>query len=438
MLPLTASISSGTLRIGGYDSIALAERFGTPLFVFDRATFETRARQYGSTLDFERVFYAAKAFCCVAVCELADDLGLGLDVCSGGELATALTAGFPPDRIVLHGNNKTIEELELARSAGVGRVVVDSFDEIERLEKVGLQTKLALRITPGIEANTHDYITTGRQDSKFGFGLADGVALRALAAAREVPGCDVAGIHAHLGSQIFNLDAFELAVPRIAAFLADARELLGWEARELNLGGGFGVAHAEDEVTVAPSAAVGRLSAAVAGECSRRSLAIPELFLEPGRSLVGQSMVSLYRVGTVKEVPGVRTYVSVDGGMADNIRPPLYGARYETFLANRPRDPCDMSAAVAGRFCESGDLLIKDARLPSDTAPGDLLCIPSTGAYTYSMASNFNRVPRPPVVMVDDGRATVIVEREGYADVMSMDRRLDGTPPTSAAPPPGR
>ena len=428
VLPLTASITDEDhLSIGGCDVVALAARFGTPLVVFDRATFEDRARAYSAALSPDHVFYAGKAFCCVAACELLDALGLGLDVCTGGELATARAAGFPPERIIFHGNNKSAEELAMAGSMGVGRIVVDSYEEIDRLAEVGVRTNILVRITPGVEAHTHEFVQTGQEDSKFGFGLGDGLALEALKRAAQVPGCELVGVHAHIGSQIFELAAYDLAIRRLADFLARVQNELSFEALELNLGGGLGIAHTHDEMTPAPAEAIRRMQAAIRREFSVRNLASPRLFVEPGRSIVGSAAVTVYEVGSVKRIPGVRTYVSVDGGMSDNIRPALYGARYEALIADRAGAPPGPRVTVAGKHCESGDVLIRDVHLPDDIAPGDLLCIPATGAYTYSMASTYNRVPRPSVVMVEEGRAIEIVARESHADLLRLDRSIDGS-----------
>jgi diaminopimelate decarboxylase len=427
ILPDTASTVDGRLQLAGQDAVELAERFGTPVIVLDRATLETRAKSYSSVVEPSRVFYAGKALCCVAVCQIVDSLGLGLDVCSGGELETARRAAFPMERVVFHGNNKSIPELERARDLEVGRVVVDSYEEIDRLATIKATSKLIVRITPGVEAHTHEFVQTGQEDSKFGFTLAEGIAMEALRRAQAVSTAELVGVHAHIGSQIFELGAFDLAVQRLALFLRQAKDELGFEARELNLGGGLGIAHTKDEMTPDPAESVTRILAAVEREFAEAGLARPEVFIEPGRSLVGSSAVTLYRVGTVKKIPGVRTYVAVDGGMSDNIRPALYGARYEAFLANRMETPPGPRVTVCGKHCESGDILIKDVHLPEDVAEGDLLCIPATGAYTYSMANNYNRITRPPIVLVEDGKATEIVRRETYDDVLGLDRRLDGS-----------
>ncbi len=428
LFPDTARVSKeGHLKIAGCDAVELAERFGTPVIVFDRATFEARAKAFSSALEPSRVHYAGKALCCVAVLEIVRDLGLSLDVCTGGELATALAASFPVDRITFHGNNKSEAELQMALDAKIGRIVVDSFDEIDRLDRLNATADLMVRVTPGVEAHTHEYVQTGQEDSKFGFTLAEGVALEALRRANSAGNCTLRGVHAHIGSQIFELSAFDLAVERIARFLAIARDDFGFEARDLNLGGGFGIAHTSDEMTPDPAESVSRLITAVEREFTARSLPIPDVYVEPGRATVGASMVTVYRVGTIKKIPGVRTYVSVDGGMSDNIRPALYDAVYEARLANRMEASAGPRVTVAGKHCESGDILIREVHLPADVSVGDLLVIPATGAYTYSMANNYNRVPRPPIVMVADGQATEIVRRETYDDLLKLDRRLDGS-----------
>ena len=429
ILPDTATnAAGGRLVVGGVDVVDLAAEHGTPVVVFDRATFESRARAYGGAFaDPSSVAYAGKSFLCIAICQLVDDLGLSLDVCTDGELATALAARFPPERIVFHGNNKSPSEIEAAGRAGVGRIVVDSFEEIDRIAQAGLRTKLLVRVTPGVEAHTHEFVQTGQEDSKFGFGLGDGIAFDAVKRALELPGCELVGVHAHIGSQIFELTAFDLAVERLATFVLETKDRFGFVPSELNLGGGLGIAHTRDEVTPEPGPAVERIRAAVEREFGKVSLPVPRLSVEPGRSIVGSSCVTVYTVGTVKRIPGVRTYVAVDGGMSDNIRPALYGARYEAFLANRMDAPAGPRVTVCGKHCESGDVLIKDVHLPDDVASGDLLCIPATGAYTYSMANNYNRVPRPPVILVEDGKMTEIVRRERFEDLLRLDRGLDGS-----------
>jgi diaminopimelate decarboxylase len=425
ILPDTAGTNGRDhLELGGCDALDLVERFGTPLIVFDRKTFENRAAAFSDALKPSQVLYAGKSFICVAVCELLDGLGLSLDVCTGGELATARAASFPGDRILFHGNNKSEEELEFARDYGVGRIAVDSFDEIDRIAKLGVKTKLLVRVTPGVEAHTHEYVQTGQEDSKFGFTLSGGVAHEAVKRAYAIDGCELVGVHAHIGSQIFELTAFDLAIERIAAFLVSAREESGFEAAELNLGGGLGIAHTRDEMTPDPTSAIEQIASSVERRFSESGLPSPTVFVEPGRAIAGSAAITLYRVGTVKSIPEVRTYVSVDGGMSDNIRPALYEARYEAMLANRMSARTGPRVTLAGKHCESGDVLIKDVHMPEDIAPGDVVCIPATGAYTFSMASNYNRVPRPPVVMVHDGNVTEIVRRETYEDLLRNDKHL--------------
>ncbi len=430
VLPDTSTTTAtGHLSVGGCDVVELAERYGTPLWVFDRATFESRAKSYTSALSPSQVAYAGKAFLCIAICELVDSLGLSLDVCTGGELATALAAGFPPERIMFHGNNKSLQELIAAREANVGHVVVDSFDEMDRIIESQLATRLLLRVAPGVEAHTHEFVQTGQEDSKFGFPLAGDLALEGIGRAMSLERCELVGVHAHIGSQIFEIAAFELEVQRLADLLKAAKDRHGFEARELNLGGGLGIAYTRDEAGPDPSEVVARLAEVVEREFSERSLSLPEMFVEPGRSLIGNASVTVYRVGTIKHIPGVRTFVAVDGGMSDNIRPALYGSRYEALLANRADAPPGPRFTICGKHCESGDILIRDVHLPVDVAVGDLVCIPATGAYTFSMASNYNRVPRPPVVMVQEGKAIEIVGRETDDDLLRLDRRLDGSAP---------
>lgn len=428
ILPQSATTSEeGHLIIGGVDIVALTEEVGTPVLVIDRETLESRARGFLEAAGDGAVFYAAKAFCCVAICELIKELGLGIDVCTGGELTTALAAGFPPDRIVFHGNNKSVAEIEKARDVGVGRVVLDSLEEIERVAAADYSGKVLVRVTPGVEAHTHEYVQTGQEDSKFGFTLAGGVAAEAIERALKLDDAELVGLHAHIGSQIFEFTAFDLAIERLADLAADVQARTGWSPSELNVGGGVGIAHTHDEITPQPSEALGRIKDSVERHFAARDLERPRIAVEPGRSLIGPTGVTVYRVGTIKKIPGVRTYVAVDGGMSDNIRPALYGARYEAFLANRMDAPAGPRVTVCGKHCESGDILIKDVHLPEDVGVGDLLCIPATGAYTYSMANNYNRVPRLPVVMVAGGATTVIVERETNEDLLRLDRKLDGS-----------
>jgi diaminopimelate decarboxylase len=414
VLPDTATVGAdGRLHVGGVDLVDLADEMGTPLFVYDEAHLRARCREAVAAFG-DGVAYGSKAFLCLAMARLAHEEGMHIDVATGGELHVALAAGVPTDRLVLHGNNKSEAELARAHDLGV-RVVVDSFDEIRRLEALhaldGRPTRVMVRVTPGVEAHTHEYVMTGQVDSKFGFGLASGDAALAVDRVRPSPAFDLVGVHAHIGSQIFLLHSFEKAVEVLADFVAP----LGLP--ELCLGGGLGVAYVdgEDAPTITEWAKVLQEACLAAGIASR-------VTAEPGRAIAAAAGLTLYRVGTVKDVPGVRTYVAVDGGMSDNPRPVLYGSGYEAFLpratgADRPR-----TVTVVGKHCESGDIVVRDAQVPADLAVGDVLCTPVTGAYGHSMASNYNKVPRPAVVFVRDGSARVVVRRETADDLLRLDR----------------
>lgn len=418
LLPETATVADdGGLLVGGVRLTDLADTYGTPLFVYDEAHLRARCREAVAAFP-GGVYYATKAFLCGAMARLAHEEGMRLDVASGGELGLALRAGVPAADLLLHGNNKSTEELREALAAGVGRIVVDSFDEIDRLEGLvadGLRRPAALvRVTPGVEAHTHDYVSTGQEDSKFGFGLRDGAAERAVARLRA-PGSpvDLVGLHVHIGSQIFRTDSFARAMEVIAPFVRSCG------LPELNIGGGLGVAYVEGETTERIPA----WGARVAEAC--RALGIDAtVSAEPGRVIAASAAVTLYTVGTVKDIPGVRTYVAVDGGMIDNPRPALYGSEYEAFLpravgADRPR-----AVRVVGKHCESGDVLLHEAAVPADLAVGDVLATPVTGAYGFAMGSNYNRMPRPAVVFVADGRARLVVRRETDADLLRTDALL--------------
>ena len=409
-----AAADDGRLSLAGCDLVELAGRFGTPLIVYDEDHVRARCREARAAFGTGGVVYAAKAFLCRAMAHLVAEEGLHLDVATGGELHVALAAGFPPERLVLHGNNKSLEELAAAVDAGVGRIVVDGFDELDSLDALaaerGRRPAVLLRITPGVEAHTHVYLTTGTDDSKFGFTVSTGAAAEAVSRARAADSLDLVGIHAHIGSQVFRLDSFRRAVAVVAGFANP----LGLP--ELSVGGGLGVAYVTGEE--APSiAAWGEAvleAAAQAGVTARLSV-------EPGRAIVASAAVALYTVGTVKELPGIRTYVAVDGGMSDNPRPVLYSSGYEVFLpraatAERPR-----AVRVVGKHCESGDVLVADGWVPQDLAAGDVLGIPVAGAYGYSMASNYNKVPRPAVVFVRDGEARPVIRRETYDDLLRLD-----------------
>lgn len=426
LLPRSTSVASGRMSIGGCDLEELADRFGTPVIVYDEDELRARCRDYVSAFGPDAVAYAGKAFLCVGMARLVNEEGLHLDVASGGELHTALTAGFPADRLIFHGNNKSTDELRLALQSGVGRVVIDSFDEIDRVEALvdeGVAPPAVLiRVTPGVEAHTHAYIETGTEDSKFGFGVASGVALDAALRAAQSGAMHLAGLHCHIGSQVWNLTSYARAMDVVTRLAAVVAGQCGQVVEELNVGGGVGIAyHAGDAApTIAEFADVVRRS--FVESCAAAGLdPAPRLMVEPGRSIAGPSGLTLYRVGTVKEIPEVRTYVAVDGGMSDNPRPITYGARYEAFLPARADAPRPFVATVAGKHCEQGDLLVREGSLPHDVAVGDVLAVPVTGAYAYSMASNYNRLPRPAVVFVRDGDARVVVRRESLDDVLRLD-----------------
>ena len=420
----------GALELGGVDVRALAAEFGTPAYVLDEDDFRSRCRAWRDAfVDGEgaggTVYYAAKAFLCTAIARWVDEEGLSLDVCTGGELAVALRAGFPTERLLFHGNNKSVAELTRAVEVGVGRIVVDSLHELDRLTAVaqeqGVRQAVYLRITPGVEAHTHEYISTGQEDSKFGFGLDSGAAADAVARVLGSPVLELAGLHCHIGSHIFDDRGFAEAAHRMVGLLAQVRDTHGVELPELDLGGGQGIAYtsADDPMPVERHAA--DLREIVARECALHGLSVPRLAVEPGRAIAGPTTVTLYEVGTVKDLPGVRTYVSVDGGMSDNLRTSLYDAEYTAVLAGRARAADPRTVTVCGKHCESGDIVVREVALPADLVPGDLLAVPASGAYHRSMASNYNHVGRPPVVAVRDGRARVVVRRETEDDLLRLD-----------------
>ncbi|MCL5942359.1 MAG: diaminopimelate decarboxylase [Actinobacteria bacterium] len=429
----TTHNAAGHLEIDGCDVVDLVAEYGTPLMIYEEKTIRDQCRRFlaafrARTDDFE-VIYASKAFCTLAVCQLVQEEGLSIDVSSGGEYHTALKAGFPTERMFYHGNNKTHQELEYALEHGVGFVVVDSFSELATLEEMvaarGASQKILLRITPGIEAHTHSYIQTGQLDSKFGFGLAEGHAAEAVRRALEAPHLELVGLHAHIGSQIFELEGFRKAIAILVDLIKETHDRYGFDCRYLNVGGGLGIRYTEEDTPVTIEEYVEGKVGGVRREMARVGLPVPRVLVEPGRSLVGKAGVTAYTVGTIKEIPGIRTYVSVDGGMSDNLRPMLYDARYEAMIANRAEAPADTVVTVAGKHCESGDVLVKDAHIARPQL-GDVLVMPATGAYCYSMASNYNGNPRPAVVLVKDGHARVIVERETYDDLVAKQRPLEG------------
>jgi diaminopimelate decarboxylase len=415
----------GALTAAGHDVRDLAREHGTPAYFLDEADFRARCRDFRSGFDGADVFYAAKAFLCTAVARWVEEEGLNLDVCTGGELAVAQRAGFPADRMALHGNNKSTRELAAALDAGVGRIVVDSFDEISRLADLagarGVRQRVLVRATVGVEAHTHEFIATAHEDQKFGFSLTGGDAQEAVRRVLAAPGLELVGIHSHIGSQIFDTSGFEVAAHRVVGLLAAIRDEHGLELPELNLGGGLGIAYtsADDPLAVADIAC--SLRTIVERECTAYGLSVPRLAVEPGRAIVGPGTFTLYEVGTVKPVEGLRTFVSVDGGMSDNIRTALYDADYTVVLASRASDAPAMLARVVGKHCESGDVVVKDAWLPADLTSGDLLAVAATGAYCRAMASTYNHVPRPPVVAVGEGTSRVLVRRETTEDLLALD-----------------
>lgn len=419
----------GHLEIGGCDSVELARRFGTPLYVMDEALIRQRCRQFteafrATGLKFQ-VAYASKAFCVMAMCRIVAEEGLSLDVVSDGELYTALKAGFPAQRIHFHGNNKTPQEIEMALDADIGCFVVDNFVELGLLNALAAErkktAKILLRVTPGVSAHTHEYISTGQQDSKFGFDMASGAAYRAVEEAAKLAHFEILGVHSHIGSQIFEVEGFRMAVEKVASFAAEVRSGLGIAFAVVNLGGGFGIRYVEGDKPLPVAEYVQAIADSVKANFAVHDYPVPEIWIEPGRSIVGDAGTTLYTVGTYKDIPGIRKYVAVDGGMTDNPRPALYESRYEAMLANRAAERHDEEVvSIAGKCCESGDMLIWDLPLPK-VEPGDLLAVSCTGAYNYAMSSNYNRIRRPAVVFVKDGHADEVVRRESFDHLIGND-----------------
>jgi diaminopimelate decarboxylase len=419
---------AGHLEIGGCDTVELAREFGTPLYVMDEEAIRKNCAEYRDA--FKRLYpnsqvaYAGKAFLTTAMCALVNEEGLALDVVSGGEIYTALQAGFPAVKMIYHGNNKTPEEIRFALREGVGRFVADSFSELELLEalagEAGKTAEIYLRIKPGIEAHTHHYIQTGQMDSKFGMGISDGEAMSAVKAVAKMKHVELKGLHCHIGSQIFDLKPFQLAAAVMVDFIQEIRKKTGVVLGELDLGGGFGIRYTSEDNPYSLTEFVELIAETVKEKAAEHNLPLPKLLVEPGRSIVGEAGITLYTVGSVKEVPGIRKYVAVDGGMMDNLRPALYEAVYEALVANRAKDKAEETVTIAGKACESGDMLIRDIELPT-LSRGDILAVLSTGAYHYSMANNYNRFPRPAVIFVQNGKADVVVKRESLADLVQND-----------------
>ena len=413
LLPDTATVVGGRLHVGGMDVIELAENFGTPLFIYDEEHVRRRCREAVAAFG-DGVAYATKAFLSQAIARLVWEEGLSLDVATGGELHVALEAGVPPARLIMHGNNKSVTELRAALAAEVGRVVVDSFDELDRIEEVvaaGFTVpQVLVRVNPGVDAHTHEYLQTGVADSKFGFGITSGDAAAAIARARTSPAMDLVGVHAHIGSQVFAVDSFRRAIGALAPFLAEHK------LAEISIGGGLGVAYVTGET--APT--ISEWAETIKGACRSHGIEA-KIMIEPGRAIVASAAVTLYTVGTIKPIDSIRTYVAVDGGMSDNPRPVLYGSGYEAFLPRAVNAERNRVVRIVGKHCEAGDVIVSEATVPDDTAVGDILATPVTGAYGHSMGSNYNMILRPPVVFVHDGRARLVVRRETYDDLTRRD-----------------
>ena len=434
--PANASQSekSCELTIGGIKSSQLVADFGTPAFILDEADFRARAIKFRDAMhkffgESAHVYYASKAFTSIATSKWLAADGLSIDVCTGGELAVALAAKFPPSRIEVHGNNKSLEEIEEAIKVGVRFIVADSLIELDRINsiagKLGKRQSILLRLTPGISAHTHESIATAHEDVKFGFSIASGAAMLAAVTAINAANIKLEGVHCHIGSQIFDDASFILAIERLVKFIADLKKSHGIELAHLDFGGGFGIAYVEGDDPMDVELVLEKIHHALVTQCARFEINIPAIAIEPGRAIVGPSMVTLYQVGTIKDVVledgKTRTYISVDGGMSDNIRPSLYGAQYSAVLANRISSAPLTSSRLVGKHCETGDIIIRDIALPSDLVPGDVLAIPATGAYGRSLANNYNHILRPPVIAVRDGAAKIIIRREKISDLLALE-----------------
>ena len=433
--PSSVRRENGEISIGDCAATALAAKYGTPIFVLDESDFAARAENWllGLRATFQEnagsVFYAGKAFLSVEIAKAIAKLGLNLDVCTGGELAVAVAAKFPPARIEMHGNNKSEKEIEAALEYGIATIVLDSLHEIERVARLAkarnLTQKVLIRLNPGVEAHTHEYITTAIEDVKFGFSIASGAAWEAVQLILKSPNLKLVGVHSHIGSQIFTSAAFDATAVKLLEFMKRYRDEFNAELPELIIGGGFGITYVEGDESIEIATLLSQINQVVIENCKLSGLSIPKVSIEPGRAIVGPAMVTLYTVGTTKEVAletGMkRLYVSVDGGMSDNIRTSLYGAEYTVRLANRNSGATERECRIVGKHCESGDVIIQSAMLPSDIKPGDLLMVAATGAYGRSMASNYNHVPRPGVIAVHSGKARTIIRSETTADLLALD-----------------
>lgn len=419
----------GHLTVGGMDTVELAKEYGTPLYIMDEGLIREHCRSFRESMDKYYggqglVCYASKAFCCKAMCRIMLEEGLGLDVVSEGELYTALSVGFPPEKLCFHGNNKTDHELSYALENGVGRIIVDNIYELERLdrlaEKTGRTANIMYRIKPGIDAHTHNFIMTGQIDSKFGFALETGEAYEAVKKAIECSHINLVGLHCHIGSQIFDIDPFVKAAEVMLTFIAKIKDELGFEVKELNLGGGFGIRYTEEDAPVGYDKYMEKVSEKVKEVCAEKNVKLPFILIEPGRSIAAPAGITLYTVGGRKEIPNIRTYVSVDGGMGDNPRYALYQSKYDVEVANKANLPKTETVTVAGKCCETGDLIGEGMPI-QPVEPGDILAVLATGAYNYSMSSNYNRIPKPPVVMIRDGKSRVVVKKETFEDIVRND-----------------
>jgi len=417
------------LTIGGCDCVDLVHQYGTPLYVMDEAVIRNNMRMYKNAMDKYYdgkglVLYASKAFCTMATCKIAQQEGLGLDVVSGGELYTALRAGFPMNKVYFHGNNKTPTELHEAIDAGIGRIVVDNLHELELINRIAGEkrrsVKISFRVKPGVDAHTHDFVQTGQIDSKFGVALENGEAYEFVERAKDMPFVELVGVHCHIGSQIFDLEPFVVTARIMLDFIADIKSKYGVIIKELNLGGGFGIKYTESDDPIEYDSYIAKVSELINEICKERGIEKPFMLMEPGRSIVAPAGITLYTVGSVKEIRDIRKYVAIDGGIFDNPRYALYQSKYTLMLANRANDPATEQVTVAGKCCESGDLIAKDTWLP-EARPGDIIAVLATGAYNYSMSMNYNRNGRPPVVLVKDGHSRVIVKRENYDDIIRND-----------------
>ena len=429
ILPLTAAADdAGRLSIGGCDLRELAERFGTPLYVYDEQSIREACRAYRGAFEAElpsvRVLYAAKAWLSPALTRILVDEGLGMDVVSGGELHTALAGGMPAEQIGFHGNAKGADELEQALDAGVGRIIVDNDDELDTLDRLtqerGAAQTIMLRITPGVNARTHVKTTTGLRDSKFGFPLPSGQAAAAVERALAAPGLELSGFHIHLGSPIYDLQPYRDGIAVAAGFAAEMQQRHGYRWREFSPGGGFAIGYTDDRLPPTHAAYAEAVSGTLRAACEDHGLPLPEVHIEPGRSVVGRAGIALYSVVSRKEIPGTRSYVAVDGGMADNVRPAMYDSQYRALAAERMRAPVERTVTIAGKFCESGDVLVRDAELP-DLQPGELIAMPAAGAYQLAMESNYNLALRPAVVLVRDGEARLARRRQTFEDLLALE-----------------